>query len=511
MRGNQAITPITYGAVGDGVNDDTPMIQAMLRASARSGGMSKVIDWLGSEYVYRITEPLIISTPIMSWFGSARIKMDRRTAWCQPMVIITPAATGFFCDNTVVFDHDAQTTPQAYLTADNAFVLQSAVLVMADFCHIGGRFYNSFDSGVSFCSIDYIGTGAPSQPYTVTATRPAEPIGCSFGKVYGFNCGCGEHRSSMVAGFFKHGAAINIVTASSVNGEALTADRCYAGLVVDCDGQASAAVGSIVTRFSRRDARAPLDTGIGVFNGGSLTIGALYSSHDEGKALVCNCDGWQLTVGALTVLDSGEEGVWLGGSGEASGRFNIHGAGSITSKPAVTVHAVAPEAIEINLNIIATGTTHTYGYFDDSTGTVNGRVDLYQSGATVGDHSSTGSEVINGGGGGGGSALTVIAKTANYAVTSADVGVAFTNEGATAKIIFTLPTAVKDLTYTFIVQDPDGVTVTAAAGDTIRLGATVTAVAGNIDSTSIGSATTLVAINPTEWMAISMNGLWVAT
>ncbi len=99
-------------------------------------------------------------------------------------------------------------------------------------------------------------------------------------------------------------------------------------------------------------------------------------------------------------------------------------------------------------------------------------------------------------------------KTTAYSVLSSDVGKKFTNEGASASVAFTLPTAVANLEYTFYVQDGDGLSVIAAAGDTIRIETLVTAAAGNVSSSTIGSSVTLKAINATEWVAISAIGSW---
>lgn len=82
-----------------------------------------------------------------------------------------------------------------------------------------------------------------------------------------------------------------------------------------------------------------------------------------------------------------------------------------------------------------------------------------------------------------------------------------TNEGATAANYHTLPTAVAGLTYTFVVQDADGMRIVANTGDTIRLGSKVTATAGYIQSTTIGDYVTLTAINATEWLGLAY-GTW---
>jgi len=108
--------------------------------------------------------------------------------------------------------------------------------------------------------------------------------------------------------------------------------------------------------------------------------------------------------------------------------------------------------------------------------------------------------------------LGVDAKAVAYAINAFnDQGRVFTNEGAAAIVVFTLPTAVSGQSYTFIVQDADLLRVVAAAGDTIRLGSSVSAAAGNVESTAIGDVVELIAINATEWIARSVIGTWTVT
>jgi hypothetical protein len=97
------------------------------------------------------------------------------------------------------------------------------------------------------------------------------------------------------------------------------------------------------------------------------------------------------------------------------------------------------------------------------------------------------------------------------ALLASETGKLFTNEGATAEVGFTLPAAAVGLSYSFIVQDVDGLKVTAAAGDTIRIAASVSAGGGFISATAIGNAVHLVAINATEWIALSSQGSWTVT
>ena len=83
-----------------------------------------------------------------------------------------------------------------------------------------------------------------------------------------------------------------------------------------------------------------------------------------------------------------------------------------------------------------------------------------------------------------------------------------TNEGTAEQNYRSLPPAAAGYQFTFVVQDADGIRVVAAAGDTIRIAGTASATAGYAQSTTIGSALTLVAINATEWVAISSLGTW---
>lgn len=91
---------------------------------------------------------------------------------------------------------------------------------------------------------------------------------------------------------------------------------------------------------------------------------------------------------------------------------------------------------------------------------------------------------------------------------ASDSGTTYSNEGAAALDAFNLPTAVAGLEFEYIVQDADGIQVNAAAGDTIRLVASVSAAAGFIKSTVIGSVVRLKAINATEWIGTLITGTW---
>lgn len=107
----------------------------------------------------------------------------------------------------------------------------------------------------------------------------------------------------------------------------------------------------------------------------------------------------------------------------------------------------------------------------------------------------------------------VVSKTEGvgspYAIVQSNDGALFfTNEGATAQVYIDLPTASSGLTYNFVVQDADGIRITANTADTVRIGADVSAAAGYISSTEVGASISVVAINATEWIAYDVVGTW---
>lgn len=85
-----------------------------------------------------------------------------------------------------------------------------------------------------------------------------------------------------------------------------------------------------------------------------------------------------------------------------------------------------------------------------------------------------------------------------------------TNEGILAENYHTLPSAAAGLEFTFVVQDTDGIRITAAAGDTIRpiAGTAASGAAGFIRCATAGAFIRLLAVNATEWIAIGSAGTW---
>jgi len=93
-----------------------------------------------------------------------------------------------------------------------------------------------------------------------------------------------------------------------------------------------------------------------------------------------------------------------------------------------------------------------------------------------------------------------------YSVLSTDSNKVFTNSGAGGGVTFNLPTAEAGLTYTFVVATAQNLIIDAAAGDTIQAAGNVSAASGTATSNTIGDVLVLVAIDSTQWMAISVVG-----
>jgi hypothetical protein len=102
----------------------------------------------------------------------------------------------------------------------------------------------------------------------------------------------------------------------------------------------------------------------------------------------------------------------------------------------------------------------------------------------------------------------VVAKTANYTITTSDIGRTFKNTGASGTVNLTLPTASEGLWYEFYIDAAQSLTITAGASTTIRIAGSASASAGNITSNTVGNFVKLKAISSTQWIAETTQGTW---
>lgn len=112
-----------------------------------------------------------------------------------------------------------------------------------------------------------------------------------------------------------------------------------------------------------------------------------------------------------------------------------------------------------------------------------------------------------------GGSVVVSPQAAGFTVTDNHTGYVFTNADATGMAVFPLPQIgfLRGLVYTFYVLDADGIRVQANTNDKIRINTDVSAGAGKIESTTIGSSVTLVSVDAEFWVATAFTGTWVVT
>jgi len=97
----------------------------------------------------------------------------------------------------------------------------------------------------------------------------------------------------------------------------------------------------------------------------------------------------------------------------------------------------------------------------------------------------------------------------NDALTAAEGGKVCTNRGAGGDIELTLPAASAGLDYVFcVVEDAKYVKVVASAGNTIRIGGSVSAAGGYVRASAAGSTLVLAGLNASEWFAMGREGTW---
>lgn len=104
----------------------------------------------------------------------------------------------------------------------------------------------------------------------------------------------------------------------------------------------------------------------------------------------------------------------------------------------------------------------------------------------------------------------VVPVTADTALEALFSGVIYTNTGASGAVNLTLPTpGLAGVRYSLVIAANQYVRFTAGTGWTIRDGATLSATAGYIRSTTVGSTLTLVNIDTSsQWVVLNKTGTW---
>jgi len=102
----------------------------------------------------------------------------------------------------------------------------------------------------------------------------------------------------------------------------------------------------------------------------------------------------------------------------------------------------------------------------------------------------------------------VFDSAVSVALSENDSGGTFTNVGAAAQVVYTLPAAAKGLTFEFICMDADGLKIQTTSNDVIRIAGSVSTNNGSATSTAVGTSIRITAVDSTNWIAQSASGAW---
>ena len=106
----------------------------------------------------------------------------------------------------------------------------------------------------------------------------------------------------------------------------------------------------------------------------------------------------------------------------------------------------------------------------------------------------------------GGGAMNFQAKTTDYNLTDADMGVTWTNEGALALVTFNLPAITSiNMNYRFYIEDEVGIAINSPSATVQILNYVGSAIT---ESTRPGSSLWLAAYDVDKWCALSIFGTW---
>ena len=139
---------------------------------------------------------------------------------------------------------------------------------------------------------------------------------------------------------------------------------------------------------------------------------------------------------------------------------------------------------------------------------VEGTIEV--DGAARFDGAITANSTITGDGGDafGGFLKTVQDDSEPHAIAASESGTVLTNAGSNGADAWTLPSAAIGLEYIFVVMAAQEMRITPAGGDVINIDGTAADAAEYWTANAVGETLHLVAVDTTNWIAISFTGTW---
>lgn len=377
------VTPEDFGAVGDGVADDTAAIAAMVASP-----LGKNVRWGdGKTYVTKAT--INVTAEDVTWEGSATIKLVRDVPgalFVIPILNVTATADRFYCATTMTFDHNAADMPAASYANQPAVAWACAVVLQATGFVFGCRVRNAWDTGVGIIRGTLTGLGTSGSPFSFSQV-PGFPQSWTITTVDGEACGIGDHTGIGFGEVGFKGCVVNVLTGSDGLVQSVTGRANYGGFIADFGGGGEVVIGSLAFTGTLRDADNPSNgSGIDCYIGtGPVVIGALKSDNAGRYGLAITATAGPVSINAR-IHAAAEEGCYIRG-GQVSGVMSLSSCSmsSAGTYPSLTVTA-AEATPTLNLLIDATGPYHKHVYFSEASGsfTVQGSVEVTGSGAVSG-------------------------------------------------------------------------------------------------------------------------------
>ena len=300
----------------------------------------------------------------------------------------------------------------------------------------------------------------------------------------------------------------NITVTSSEGGEDLTISQIGSNdssIIITSAGQGANAI-----ELTTSDALGDID----INAGDAITIDAgdiVITTDDTAQQFHVNADG--VVAGDAIIFETTSGGIKLLADGSGTGDITLDAEGLIS--------IVTAEAATDQFKVDAQGTG---AGFVINLKTTNGGIILNADDGTNGDITLDAASVLNfiaasgittsdaftgdGTAALGGFLKTVTNDTEPHAIAVTESGTVLTNLGSNGADAWTLPSAAIGLNYIFVVMAAQEMQITPAGGDIINIDGTAADVAEYWTANAIGETLHLVAVDTTNWIAVSFTGTW---
>lgn len=272
-RFSEYLTPEDFGALGNGIADDTSAVQAALNSG------EPVFFQDGA--TYRITDTVTISTPNQYVFGRGLIEFDLPGTEGGRMAIhVLEAATGAKLEGLRV-NHNGSTMSD--VTANPHPIWASAIAIQADEVEVSYvSVDNGADNGIAVFRLDVNDNFVPGRPRWVSVSN------CR-----GFNNGSSTNMTENGQPRARLGACVDIGTGSNCMVSDCIDLESYTGFILDVGAGAQAVFNNCIAFGTKVDPNFPAsNAGLGFYIGGSD------SSITNCKAWFSGLDGWWIDAPA---------------------------------------------------------------------------------------------------------------------------------------------------------------------------------------------------------------------